>query len=361
MLGSSVNTVQARTASDDESRPDDDWYTETYPAHGPQPGSLKQSLERQSTASNFKRSSQTSVQLFDGLRVEEYMVDDNQSIDTDSLYSIQLFDGRRVEEFMVNDSGSPTYPCAPATAYKTCDDDSAFPEAQEQSARLDPPSKLDVVYPALTRPPFLTWPWLVSSSDTSMPAHRLAAENLFTIMQDIERHLLQRSDGSYMHATECTFEDMKAKVDIFQHHRRNVPNKYDFSYSSFGLASGFGAGDSMSPLKKQSVANLLSEDAILQSQTDAIYTAMGDLSTIAQRFMGLFIPRSFPHAVSRKIWGSLLMLLKVCQGARNIDPHIPMRSSTSVLPQLFRLPWCQDTVHEPRFGAALYACPMFVC
>jgi hypothetical protein len=81
--------------------------------------------------------------------------------------------------------------------------DSPTPEAQAQRVRHNQQDNLDQrAYRSLTMPPFLTWLWLVSSSDKSIPAHRLAAENLFTIMQDIEHHLMQRSEVSYTHATE---------------------------------------------------------------------------------------------------------------------------------------------------------------
>jgi hypothetical protein len=66
-----------------------------------------------------------------------------------------------------------------------------------------------------------------------------------------------------------------------------------------------------SPLNNAHVAEV-TDDAILQSQKYAIVKVVNEIATTAQSFVGLFIPCSYQHPVSQKIWGSLSDLLKVC-------------------------------------------------
>jgi hypothetical protein len=82
VLGSSVTIVQAKTASENGPSSTDEGF----------PGTplVQSGDERRETVSNLKRSSRTSVQLFHGRRVADYMVDDDYSDDTISLNSIQL-------------------------------------------------------------------------------------------------------------------------------------------------------------------------------------------------------------------------------------------------------------------------------
>lgn len=146
-------------------------------------------------------------------------------------------------------------------------------------------------------PPFLTWAWLTSDFDKNVRPERVAAENLFAIMEDIDRNLKSRNEICYTLAMEVTLKEWEDRVS----NSRLLPR----SPSPFG--------EPPSPLR--SIGDLLSEDAVLRLQQSEMCTAIDELATNAKNFVGLFIPCRFQHAVSKKIWGSLSLLLKVCRNS----------------------------------------------
>lgn len=163
-------------------------------------------------------------------------------------------------------------------------------------------------------PPFLTWAWLSSGFEKSIPARRLAAENLFTIMQDIDRHLRRHNDDSYTRACEVTLAELTSEIADSQLRLPLASNKYQISYAPnvsmvLGLHTITESPSPLSPAREKAPP----KDAILYSQVIAIHAVMDEIAAIAQNFVGLFIPCTYQHPVSKKIWGSLLSLLKVCR------------------------------------------------
>ncbi|OAL53758.1 hypothetical protein IQ07DRAFT_501866 [Pyrenochaeta sp. DS3sAY3a] len=161
-------------------------------------------------------------------------------------------------------------------------------------------------------PPFLTWAWLTSDIDKNVRPERVAAENLFAIMEDIDRNLKSRNEICYTRAMEVTLNEWEDRVS----NSRLVPR----SPSPFGEPS--------SPLR--SIGDLLSEDAVLRVQQSEMYTAIDELATNAKNFVGLFIPCRFQHAVSKKIWGSLSLLLK--SATSNFDEDESLKQGYLVRP-----------------------------
>ncbi|KAH7384605.1 hypothetical protein BKA66DRAFT_416936 [Pyrenochaeta sp. MPI-SDFR-AT-0127] len=160
-------------------------------------------------------------------------------------------------------------------------------------------------------PPFLTWAWLSSEYDKSVRPERLAAENLFAIMEDIDRNLRRRNEISYTLAMEISLAEWDERISGSQQQLSYISSAHPDSsllYASTHLSPRIIGGSPSSP--RRSIVDFLGEDALLQAQKSAIHAAIDDLSTHAKNFVGLFIPCSYQHAVSKKIWGSLSLLLK---------------------------------------------------
>jgi hypothetical protein len=160
-------------------------------------------------------------------------------------------------------------------------------------------------------PPFLTWAWLNSGFERSIPAPRLAAENLFTIMQDIDRHLCRNNDF-YTRAPQATIAELTGRIA--------ATRRKSWMLSSMGQPGGNSPTDVKAGLL--AVNELLSphhegaktpsaDDAILQLQKDATVAVVSDIIMTAQKFVALFIPCTYQHPVSKRIWGSLSGLLRV--------------------------------------------------
>jgi hypothetical protein len=160
-------------------------------------------------------------------------------------------------------------------------------------------------------PPFLTWAWLSSGFEKSIPARRLAAENLFTIMEDIDRHLRRHDDDSYTRASKATLAELTSKIIDSQLQLPDVKKEWVIHTPPVDLTIGLDTmSESPTPLVSIQQGSL-SGYALLPSQRVAIHAIMDEVATIAQKFVGLFIPCTYQHSVSNKIWGSLLSLLKV--------------------------------------------------
>jgi hypothetical protein len=185
---------------------------------------------------------------------------------------------------------------------------SAYEETAIKQSHIDEiePPKSNLVQKST--PPFLTWAWLSSGFEQSIPAPRVAAENLFTIMQDIDRHLCRSKEDSYTNSSKTTLADLEHQMT-----QQKATNELSTSYTflprvPLGLRT---LAEPPSPLNNAHVAEV-TDDAILQSQKYAIVEVVNEIATTAQSFVGLFIPCSYQHPVSQKIWGSLSDLLKVC-------------------------------------------------
>ncbi|KAF1937395.1 hypothetical protein EJ02DRAFT_412440 [Clathrospora elynae] len=150
---------------------------------------------------------------------------------------------------------------------------------------VQPKSKVQTSHHRKTHP-FLTWAWLSSDFDKSIGPERVAAENLFAIMEDIDTNLKRRKEISYIHAMESTLPELEARVSgsRLEMPSRNAAHPADTSLGS--------------------------KDALLRIQKSAIHDAIDELSINAKKFVSLFIPSSYQHAVSKKIWGSLSLLTK---------------------------------------------------
>jgi hypothetical protein len=189
----------------------------------------------------------------------------------------------------------------------TDDRDLAFPASENQTdAKLHTQS-----LQRQNTPPFLTWAWLSSGFEKSIPARRLAAENLFTIMQDIDRHLC-RSNDSYMRAPQATITELTGKIAATRHKSRASSYMGQLSgHSPTDVKAGLHAVNELLSPHKQGPESPSVDDAILQSQKDATVSVVNDIIVTAQKFVALFIPSTYQHPVSKKIWGSLSGLLRV--------------------------------------------------
>jgi hypothetical protein len=157
-------------------------------------------------------------------------------------------------------------------------------------------------------PPFLTWAWLSSGFEQSIPARRVAAENLFTIMQDIDRHLCRSKEDSYANASKTTLAELEHQMVL---QKESSVNQTSHAFRP-NLPLGFRTSEEPPSPLNYAQESTSTDDAILQSQKDAIIKVVNDIATTAQSFVGLFIPCSYQHPVSQKIWGSLSDLLQVC-------------------------------------------------
>lgn len=169
-------------------------------------------------------------------------------------------------------------------------------------------------------PPFLTWAWLSSEFDKSVRPERLAAENLFAIMEDIDRNLRHRNEISYTLAMEISLaewdERMTGSQQQLSHFPSERPGDCHLGVPTYSRPHVLSDPPST---PRRSIVDLLGDDALLQTQKSAIHAAIDDLSSHAKNFVGLFIPCSYQHAVSKKIWGSLSLLLKV---STDLNLHI---------------------------------------
>lgn len=143
-------------------------------------------------------------------------------------------------------------------------------------------------------PPFLTWAWLSSAFDSSVPVHRLAAENLYTIMEDINRNMSQRNEISYLRVQEVALEDLETLIE-----NSNMPDAIESSLVS--------RGSTFVPRMRetQSQNGHLKDDVILNAQKRVISVAVREFFKTTKDFVDLFIPLASNHGVMKKIWGAL--------------------------------------------------------
>jgi hypothetical protein len=156
-------------------------------------------------------------------------------------------------------------------------------------------------------PPFLTWAWLSSGFEQSIPARRVAAENLFTIMQDIDRHLCRSKEDSYTNSSQTTLADLEDQMVL----QKAIKEHQDYHAARPKLSVGLATLEEPPSPVSYALGSKFIDDALLQSQKDAIIEVVNNIAATAQSFVGLFIPCSYQHPVSQRIWGSLSDLIQV--------------------------------------------------
>ncbi|EFQ90083.1 hypothetical protein PTT_13401 [Pyrenophora teres f. teres 0-1] len=145
-----------------------------------------------------------------------------------------------------------------------------------------------------------------------MSENRIAAENLFAIMRDVENSLTKRDEMCYKHAPEETLDELDTRITLLQ------------SRSSKNLSEGPTTRSTNQSIRPEphvltaqtcspfqhSIDDLFAKDAVLRKQQNEIVTAINELLASAKRFVGLYVPPRYPHTVCHRIWGSLSKLAK---------------------------------------------------
>ncbi|KAF1832236.1 hypothetical protein BDW02DRAFT_503407 [Decorospora gaudefroyi] len=160
--------------------------------------------------------------------------------------------------------------------------------------------------------PFLAWTWLNIEPCENVSLRRRAAENLFAIMKDVERSLAQRNELCYKYAMESTLENLEACMTEIQSQSSNAASEAptQISPTTPTRPGPHVLPNQSSSVFRFSIRDFLAEDAVLLTQQSAIYTAINDLFASTKRFVGLYIPCTYPHSVCNKIWGSLSRLTR---------------------------------------------------
>ncbi|KAF2036453.1 hypothetical protein EK21DRAFT_51452 [Setomelanomma holmii] len=162
--------------------------------------------------------------------------------------------------------------------------------------------------------PFLTWAWLSSGLEKSISPERLAAEHLFTIMEDIDRHLRRQNEHSYTCAPEATLAELQGSILSIQVDQQSIPRSDATNHAIYApladLNFALGTIQELSSPVSIMKQNALLEDATLYAQKGAVQAVLKEIVIITQDFVGLFIPCTLQHTVSKKIWGSLSSLIK---------------------------------------------------
>ena len=165
---------------------------------------------------------------------------------------------------------------------------------------------------------FLARTWSHFQPNQNMTEDRIAAENLFAIMRDVEKSLKKRDETCYKHAPEETLDELDTRMTLLQPQSSNNLSE-DLANSSSNAIIRPGPQvlrtQPYSPLR-HSISELLAEDAVLRTQQNAIITATNELLASAKRFVGLYIPPRYPNPVCHRIWGSLSRLTKVCHSLK---------------------------------------------
>jgi hypothetical protein len=236
------------------------------------------------TPEHGSNASPTGIQL---QMPKQSMMVDTQPMTSSDSDAVRLFDGKRIEDFLANDSASDAAFNAAATA------------------------KLKQKIGRMSIQPFLSWAWLSSDFDESIPSQSLAIDNLFVIMQDVDRNLKRRDEVSYKHAYEASLDELNTDVRA-SGLRRDMPSPSgeDSIASPLRTATRLVLQSPLHSLR-HSIGDLLAEDIILREQKSAIHEALHNLISKSEQFVGLFISRDYPHVVLRKIWGALLLLKRV--------------------------------------------------
>jgi hypothetical protein len=252
-----------------------------------------------------ERNNTDDVQLFDGLRVEEYMVDDEENP------GIRLFDGKRIEEYLVSDSDSSSdttseHGDGTSSDPEELDEKTDAPGTIQSGDRVIPPNRLI----RRDTPPFLTWAWLSSDLEKTIPAQRLVAETLFTIMQDIDRNLRGRGDAPYLTTSESTLAELEMRTSRPGASTAQNSSPVTKMPLSEETHPSHVTNDVPSPWRQTS-DYLLSGDIVLDPQKKALHEAINDLTDVAKDFVGLFLPCNYHHPVLNRIWGALLGLIQV--------------------------------------------------
>jgi hypothetical protein len=247
-----------------------------------------------------------------------------RSISSSASDCVKLFDGKRIEDFLANDSVSDAVSNAAATA------------------------KLVFNTGRSSIPPFLSWAWLSSDFDKSAYSQYLADDNLSVIMQDIDRNLRRRDEVSYEHAYAASLDELDGNLRAIEGQCDIPSSSIEDSINNPSTATRPPVQDSNSPLRslRHSIGDLLAEDIILREQKIAIHEALHDLVYKSKQFVGLFIPRSYSHVVVRKIWGALVLLIRVSAiefslSGRLLSNLVSCQSpfAKESAPSIFVIPW----------------------
>jgi len=171
---------------------------------------------------------------------------------------------------------------------------------------------------------FLARTWPQFQPNQNMTENRIAAENLFAIMRDVEKSLTKRDETCYKHAPEETLDELDTRMTLLQPRSSNNLSE-DLAISSPNTIVRPGpqvlTNQPYSPLR-HSIGDLFAEDAVLRTQQNAIITATNELLASAKRFVRLYVPPRYPHPVCHRIWGSLSRLTKVCYSSKPRSPSL---------------------------------------
>ncbi|KAF2193353.1 hypothetical protein K469DRAFT_551060 [Zopfia rhizophila CBS 207.26] len=151
-------------------------------------------------------------------------------------------------------------------------------------------------------PPFLTWAGLDPEFKESIPARRLAAENLYTIMEDIDRNLCylsKRDSVPYTKTPEIAFHEWEKGLAFLDTKSSQEENALTYGCSSGRRHSVYLTGDCSA------------EDIVLTSHRKEIASVLEELSSVVKEFVSLFVPFSYDHCVVKKIWGALHTIASV--------------------------------------------------
>jgi hypothetical protein len=149
-------------------------------------------------------------------------------------------------------------------------------------------------------PPFLTWTWLGATFGESVPVQRLAAENLYTIMEDIDRAMCRRKEIPYLCTEEVTLTDLeRTMLNPLPNINHNNTNEIMDGQQSRVFAR------ERPRSRQQGDPFSQPREIIYAAQKTAINNAVQKLVGVTKDFVGLFIPSGYNHSVANKVWGAL--------------------------------------------------------
>jgi len=235
----------------------------------------------------------------------------------------RLIDGRHITQFMVDDSDLSDEEVPGGSKLNVANRDTPGPdhwqvrtEVQSQRPQLldeGDAQESDETVTGRKGPPILTWACLSPSFNKSIPARRLAAESLFTIMEDIDRELCQHKDLPYACVSEVTLAELTARLLDFKIQAQTKPKRSQSSHTpNIDLDPKLPKIADLPSLRNLDLEPSSPGDDILHSRLVAIHAVVDEITAVAQKFVGLFSPCTNEHPVLKKIWGSLLTLLTVC-------------------------------------------------
>ena len=150
-------------------------------------------------------------------------------------------------------------------------------------------------------PPFLKWVGLDNRAEEGAPVKRLAAENLYTIMEDIDRAMCRRKEISYLCTEEITLNDLERTIS----HRYTIVSGNQASNPPNIQPQRVSARENEGFRRQDATISQSDDEMIPATQKTAIDNSTQKLVQITKNFMGLFIPSGYNHRVAHKVWGAL--------------------------------------------------------